>query len=319
MDQARLPGSTNSLPVGIEAWLAEWELELSAGRPGDETIKIYLRSVRQFLTWLAEHHPGVTEPALISWPHVRGWTQHLIDLGRAEATRRVRGIALRKWLQYVADEPDSGLDHNPADRIELPMPKDVPVPVISDEDLSVLLKSMAGHTFADRRDTVIVRLLLDAGPRRAELVGIDVSDVDLQAKDVRVHGKGSKDRILPFGNKTALAIRKYLRVRATHPAADSPALFLSVRMGGRGGYRLAGGSVGEMLERRCQAAGLGRVWAHMFRHTWAHALKRAGMPDSDLERLAGWSTPMMSRRYGNSVADERARETSRRFGLGDRV
>lgn len=308
-----------NLPVGSTSWVEEWALELSAGRPGAETITIYLRSVRQFLTWLAEHHPEVTEPAMITWPHVRDWTQHLIDLGRAEATRRVRGIAVRKWLQYVADEPDSGLGHNPADRIVLPMPKEVPVPVIADEDLVALLKSMNGTTFIDRRDTAIVRLLLDAGPRRAELTGIDVENLDLQAKDVLVHGKGGKDRILPFGNKTALAIRKYLRTRAMHPAADSPALFLSVRMGGRGGYRLAGGSVGEMLERRCQAAGLGHVWAHMFRHTWAHELKKAGMPDSDLERLAGWSTGMMSRRYGNSVADERARETSRRFGLGDRV
>jgi len=300
-------------------WLDEWVLELDAGRPGDESIKVYRRGVRQFFAWLAEHHPEITTPAGLTRAHVRDWYAHLADLGRAEATRRVRGIALRKFLAYVASEPDSGLDSNPADGFELPVPKAAPVPVISDADLATLLRSMSGTTFIDRRDTAIVRVLLDCGLRRAELVGIDLDALDLKLQQVTVLGKGNKIRIVPFGGRTALALRKYLRVRGTRPQANrSAALFLSVRED-RTGARMTGGGVADMLSRRCQAAGLGHRFPHALRHTWAADLKGQGISDDQLERLAGWTTPTMSRRYGSHVADEQARDTARRLGRGDRV
>lgn len=299
-------------------WLDEWLLELAAGRPGDETIKVYRRSVRQFLGWLADNHPGVTAPGDVSRAHVRGWYAHLAEQGKADATRRVRGIAVRKFFGYVAGEADSGLDGNPADGFELPMPKAEPVPVISDEDLSALLRSMSGNTFPDRRDTAIVRVLLDCGLRRAELVGIDVDDLDLRHMQVTVTGKGSKTRIVPFSGRTALALRKYLRSRATRPQVAGPALFLSTRADVPGA-RMTGGGVADMLSRRAQAAGLGHLHPHQLRHTWAADLKASRIGDDQLERLAGWTTPTMSRRYGSHVADEQARDAARGLARGDRV
>lgn len=302
----------------LNDWLDEWVLELGAGRPGDETIKVYRRSIRQFLAWLRAEHPDVTVPGQLTRTHVRGWLAHLADKGKADATRRVRGIALRKWLGYVAGEPDSGLDSNPAEGFELPMPQAEPVPVISDDDLATLLKSMSGATFVDRRDTAIVRMLLDCGLRRAELVGIDVDDLDLRQQQVTVTGKGSKIRVVPFGGRTTLALRKYMRARAQRPQAHGPALFLSKRAD-RPGARMTGGGVADMLARRGEYAGLGHLHPHQFRHTWAADLKGANMSDDQLERLAGWTTPTMSRRYGSHVADEQARDAARRLARGDRL
>lgn len=304
----------------LSSWLEEWQLELAAGRPGEATITVYVRAVRQFLTWLAQAHPDVTEPAQLTWPHARDWMAHLIQAGRADATRRVRGIALRKFFGYLVTQPDSGLTANPAANYELPMPTPPPVPVISDADLVMLLRSMSGVSFMDRRDTAIVRLLLDCGLRRAELVGIDVDDLDVALQQVLVHGKGGRDRIPPFGGKTTLALRKYLRTRGAHPAASSRALFLTFRSDSRGNWRIRGGGVAEMISRRCQAAGLGHVHPHQFRHTWAADLKGNGINDGDLDRLAGW-TPgsAMSRRYGNVVADQQASASARRLARGDRV
>lgn len=303
----------------LSSWLEEWHLELNAGKPGESTIVVYLRSIRQFLTWLGQAHPDVTEPAQLTWPHARDWMASLIEAGRADNTRRVRGIALRKFCAYLVEQPDSGLAVNPAGRLELPVPLDPPVPVLPDEDLTVLLKSMSSNSFLDRRDTAMVRLLLDSGLRRAELISIDLDDLDLQYQQVVVHGKGGRDRLAPFGGKTTLALRKYLRIRAAHPAAGSPALFLSLRSRSGGYCRLRGDSVFDMISRRCQAAGLGHVHPHQFRHTWAADLKGSGMNDSELERLAGWRTPRMSRRYGNVVADQQARASARRLARGDRV
>jgi site-specific recombinase XerD len=218
----------------------------------------------------------------------------------------------------VVAEPDSGLDRNPADKLELPMPEAPIIPVIADEDLAKLIKSMNGTTFVDRRDTAIVRVLLDTGMRRGELVGIDLDDLNLRAQEVLVHGKGGRDRIVPFSGKTALSLRKYLRARAAHGGAESPALFLSMRLGKS--WRLTGGSVGEMISRRCQNVGLGHIHPHQLRHTWASDMKASGASDQQLEVLAGWAPgSIMSRRYGSALAVQQARDVARRLARGDRV
>lgn len=308
----------DSLPA-FTSWLEEWKLELSAGRPSEHTIKFYSLYVRQFLTWLRKAKPDVVRPDQLEWQHIRDWAIWQVEDGKAEATRRVRSIAVRKWLGYIASQPDSGMPTNPALGLELPMPKVPPVPVVSDGDISNLLKSMAGNDFRDRRDTSIIRLLWDTGIRRAELAGINVSEVDLQYQQMMVHGKGGYDRIVPFGGRTTLALRKYLRSRSVMPGAASAALLLSVRPHGLDDWRLTGGAIREMVRARCQQAGLPGFYPHQLRHTWAADMKANGMSDSDVERLAGWRTPMMVRRYGSAVADQQARDAARRLARGDRV
>lgn len=89
------------------------------------------------------------------------------DLGRSEATRRVRLIALRKFLAYLVSEPDIPLDANPAEHVALPSPKDKVVPIIHDTDLATLLRPIErGSTFVDRRDAAILGVLIDTCCRR---------------------------------------------------------------------------------------------------------------------------------------------------------
>lgn len=301
--------------TSLHDWLDEWLETLE--RPSEATLTVYRRGVRQFLSWLASEHPGVTTEGDLTRLHVVGWLRSLRDAGRSDATCRVRVITVRKWLGYVAAE-DSDLPTNPAADLELPTPQPPPVAVISDADLSRLLKSMSGAGFVDRRDTAIVRLLWDTGIRRGELVAINLSDVDFTRREVLVHGKGGKDRIVPISGRTNVALRRYVRARSHHPGSESVPLFLSARMCVGGGYRMTGGALADMLKRRGQPLGL-ELHPHMLRHTWAADLKSQGIPDDYLERLAGWSTPIMSRRYGNAVADQQAREAARRLARGDRL
>src|SRR5690606_38800868 len=208
-------------------------------------------------------------------------------------------------------------DHlqNPAERIEIPNPAPPRVEVADPGAVRKLLKHLDGRDFRSRRDAAIIRLLVSTGMRRAELVGIDVGDLDLAARDVLIkRGKGGRPRVVPFGSRTALALRRYLRAREQrHP--DTDALF--IRSSGTP-RRIDLGTINAILAPRCDEAGVPRIRPHQLRHAWAAAAKRRGLPDDFLERLAGWSPGSpMSRRYGAAVAEEDARDALRRLEIDD--
>jgi site-specific recombinase XerD len=171
----------------------------------------------------------------------------------------------------------------------------------------------SGRSFEQRRDHAILMVLIDTGIRRAELAGMGVDDVDLGAQVLRVVGKGGHGRAVAIGVKTTRALDRYLRARDAHPAAHSDRLWL----GARG--PMSGDGVRQMLERRAGDAGVSGVHAHAFRHGFAHAFVAAGGNETDLRELAGWRSPQMVYRYAASTRSERARQSHKRYGPGDRL
>jgi site-specific recombinase XerD len=142
-----------------------------------------------------------------------------------------------------------------------------------------------------------------------------LGDVDLKHHDVvHVHGKGDIDRAVPFGAKTGRALDRYLRARRDHRLSHTTdALWLGIRGG------LTDDGVEYALKKRAKQAGIEHIHAHQFRHGFAHRWLLAGGQERDLKRLAGWRSDAMLERYGNSAADERAREAFKRMRLGDRL
>ena len=294
----------------LDDLLVSFRRDLRAADRSPRTLVLYSRAVDRFAGWLVDRG---REPVLGEFTKaaIGAHLGEMLDrVSAATVAMHYRG--LKRFSRWAVAE-----DYLPADvmlGLDKPKPKEHPVPVLTDADITALLRACDGTAFEDRRDLAMLRLLMDCGLRISELANLRVEDVDLKSHDVvRVVGKGGKSRAVPFGARTGKALERYIRERRAHRYADADALWL----GERGPYSVWG--VEERLKVRARMAGVEGLHAHRFRHTFAADWLAAGGQERDLMRLAGWSSDAMLQVYGRATADQRAQDAHRRMKRGDRL
>jgi len=170
---------------------------------------------------------------------------------------------------------------------------------LSEDEMDRLLSAPAGDTPLSRRDRAILELFYASGLRLSELAGLDLDNVNLSAKMVRVLGKGRKERLVPFNTSTANAVRAYLRDRAaigdqrSAKARRSDALFVNYR-----GGRLTARSVDRVVRRYVAATStrLG-ISPHALRHSFATHLLQRGADLRAIQELLGHARLSTTQRY----------------------
>lgn len=296
-------------PDGFDLIVAEWLDHLRAENKAANTIATYGYAAQSLRVFMHGKRWSL-DPAEITRKRLEAWVRELL-VTRSDATANNYFRGLRSLFAWLHAEGE--IDENPMAAMKPPTIGEKVVPVVTTDQLRALVATCAdSREYRDVRDLAILRLFIECGVRLAELTNVALDDVDKAAKRITVTGKGNKQRVVSYGPKAAVALNRYLRLRARHARAGDSALWLGTRgpMTRSGLYQVA--------RARAKQAGF-VVHPHQFRHTFAHEWKMAGGSDSDLMAFCGWSAPSMVLRYGKSAASERAHYAFERLGMGERV
>ena len=277
------------------------------------TVRAYESDVSQYLAFVAGEtgkKMSALGPADLDLDSVR---LHIAELNKADKARSTvarKLSGLRTFIKYLRREEI--IEHDPAAMAVAPK-RDQTIPThLSEPEIARLIETPDTGDALGRRDRAILELFYASGLRLSELVAIDLEDLNLSDRMVRVMGKGGKERILPFNQSTVSALKAWMKDRAAIVAARLPRriarssktsrpqdlktsdpLFVNYR-----GTRLTGRSVDRLLRRYvAQCSTRMGVSPHALRHSFATHLLQRGADLRAIQELLGHARLSTTQRY----------------------
>lgn len=266
----------------------------------ENTIEAYRDDLKAFETF----YKGLDET--LSWDTidtdiVREWMVSMMERGQKTASVQRRLSALRSCYRFFLSR--GMVERDPVHNITSPK-KERPLPVfVREQEMDMLLKDE--HSFDDSfdgcRDRLIIEMFYQAGLRLAELIGLDVDDVNTETLSLKVVGKGNKQRIIPFGQSLLYYIYRYRQCRdALDVIVDDKAFFLD-----RKGRRISRARVRSMVRRQLSKVTMqGKKSPHVLRHSFATAMLNHQAGLQSVQELLGHNSLMTTEIYTHTTFEE---------------
>ncbi len=270
------------------------------------TVKAYARDVTDFAAFCADYYGGAWSWAGVDRLAIRGWLGAMQQRGLAKRSAARALSALRTFYRFL--NVTRGLEVNPAKAVRTPRLERVLPAHLDRVEIGLLFaeaerRAEAGG-FTEARDLAMLELFYSTGMRLAELAGLSDRDIDLVSDQVKVRGKGKKERIVPVGSHAGQALRRYYRHRdapGKWPAgtADRRAVFVSRR-----GRRLTPRSVQRAIKRLLGTLARGRdLHVHSLRHSFATHLLDAGADLRAVQELLGHASLSTTQVYTHTSVE----------------
>jgi integrase/recombinase XerC len=273
------------------------------------TVRAYESDVTQYLAFVASEtgkKMSQLAPADLDMTSVRAHLAGLNRAGKARASVARKLSALKTFVRYLRRE--EAIEHDPTAMAVAPK-RDQTIPVfLSEPEVTRLIETPNTGDPLGRRDRAILELFYASGLRLSELVAVDLEDLNLSGRMVRVMGKGRKERLLPFNQSAADAIRAWMKDRAAlltgrgpkarvspkpPQAAKADPLFVNYR-----GTRLTDRSVDRLLRKYvAQCSTRMGISPHALRHSFATHLLQRGADLRAIQELLGHAALSTTQRY----------------------
>ncbi len=248
--------------------------------------------LRRFIIYLLE------KPAFACHPFTPPQGR-LLSVGSVNAYLR----SLQSVFAYFYRE--GFIEQTPFVKVKIPKPPQKVIPTLTEQQQIAMLSTIDISTPIGYRDYALIALLLDNGMRNSESTGITLDDIDLERRQIKVLGKGNKERYVPIGATLVKILWKYMNVYRPEPALPRfTNLFLN-----RNGRPLTKDRVGIIVKRHGRQAGITNIRCspHTLRHTFAVTFLRNGGDVFTLQRIMGHATLEILKIYINLAQEDVSR------------
>ena len=263
------------------------------------TVRRYEQSLRDFESYFKNRDSQLSWESVDS-DIIRDWMESMMDKGDMASTVNSSLSAVRSFFRFALSR--KMVQNDPAHLVKGPK-KQKPLPqFVREEEMNRLLDTdeMWESGFAGFRARTIIILFYETGIRLAELIGLNETDVDFSARQLKVTGKRNKQRIVPFGEELEKALREYLQQRNAQPIHDDPALFLSNK-----GKRMTRSQIGIIVKRYLSlTTTLKKRSPHVLRHSFATAMLNNGAGLESVRMLLGHESVATTQIYTHTTFEQ---------------